>query len=44
MVKARNIPERSTKMRTQFTLHRDLWGDQWVERVAGGSHLELARV
>lgn len=25
MVKARNIPERITKMRMQSELHRDLW-------------------
>lgn len=25
MVKARNIPERTTKMRMQSVLHRDLW-------------------
>ena len=39
MVKARNIPERSTKMRMQFALHRDLWavmGWAGVTRGLGG--------
>lgn len=43
MVKT-NIPERTTEMRMQSELHRDLWGGHWVERAGAGSFMKSARV